>query len=125
MVDTYTSNMIRKTKKMMICMTNCFFNAWLSNGSVKVFVEKQDSLLKELYGSARVRNTVSTYNFRSLFLCNSFVSLICSRTSTFSEYPQISSTLNQNKTNVKPDIKTKYEKYFFGDFLSADFWQKL
>ena len=25
----------------------------------------------------------------------------------------------------RPDIKTKYEKYFFGDFLSADFWQKL
>ena len=22
-------------------------------------------------------------------------------------------------------ITTKYEKYFFGDFLSADFWQKL
>ena len=22
-------------------------------------------------------------------------------------------------------IKTKYEKYFFGDFLSADYWQKL
>ena len=26
---------------------------------------------------------------------------------------------------IRPDIKTKYEKYFFGDFLSADFWQKL
>ena len=24
-----------------------------------------------------------------------------------------------------PDIKIKYKKYFFGDFLSADFWQKL
>ena len=25
----------------------------------------------------------------------------------------------------RPEIKTKYEKYFFGDFaLSADFWQK-
>ena len=23
-----------------------------------------------------------------------------------------------------PDIKTKYEKDSFGDFLSADFWQK-
>ena len=23
------------------------------------------------------------------------------------------------------DIKTKYKKYFFSDFLSADFWQKL
>ena len=25
----------------------------------------------------------------------------------------------------RSDIKTKYEKYFFGDILSADFWQKL
>ena len=24
----------------------------------------------------------------------------------------------------RPDIKTKYEKYFFRDFLLADFWQK-
>ena len=28
-------------------------------------------------------------------------------------------------SSPRPDIKTKYEKYFFGDFLSADFWQKL
>ena len=28
-------------------------------------------------------------------------------------------------SSSRPDIKTKYEKYFFGDFLSADFWQKL
>ena len=33
---------------------------------------------------------------------------------------------NTNKpSSPRPDIKTKYEKYFFGDFLSADFWQKL
>ena len=25
----------------------------------------------------------------------------------------------------RPDIKTKYDKYFFGHFLLADFWQKL
>ena len=24
-----------------------------------------------------------------------------------------------------PDIKTKYKKYFLGDFISVDFWQKL
>ena len=28
-------------------------------------------------------------------------------------------------SNLRPDIKTKYKKYFFGDLLSADFWQKL
>ena len=28
-------------------------------------------------------------------------------------------------SNPRSDIKTKYEKYFFSDFLSADFWQKL
>ena len=28
-------------------------------------------------------------------------------------------------SSPRPDIKTKYEKYFCGDFLSADFWQKL
>ena len=28
-------------------------------------------------------------------------------------------------SSPRPDIKTKYEKYFFGDFLSPDFWQKL
>ena len=29
---------------------------------------------------------------------------------------------HQNKNYV---VKTKYKRYFFGDFLSADFWQKL
>ena len=28
-------------------------------------------------------------------------------------------------SRTRPDIKTKYEKYFLGDFISADFWQKL
>ena len=28
-------------------------------------------------------------------------------------------------SSPRPDIKMKYEKYFFGDFLSPDFWQKL
>ena len=28
-------------------------------------------------------------------------------------------------SSPRPDSKTKYEKYFFGDFLSADYWQKL
>ena len=28
-------------------------------------------------------------------------------------------------SSPRPDIKTKYEKYFFGDFFSADIWQKL
>ena len=26
-------------------------------------------------------------------------------------------------SSPRPDIKMKYEKYFFSDFLSADFWQ--
>ena len=28
-------------------------------------------------------------------------------------------------SSPRPDIKTKYKMYFFADFLSADFWQKL
>ena len=28
-------------------------------------------------------------------------------------------------SSQRPDIKTKYEKYFFCDIFSADFWQKL
>ena len=28
-------------------------------------------------------------------------------------------------SSPRPDIKTKFEKYFFGDFLSSDLWQKL
>ena len=31
--------------------------------------------------------------------------------------------LLDEKPGFKPQVK--YEKYFFGDFLSADFWQKL
>ena len=35
------------------------------------------------------------------------------------------SFLSMKSTWSSTDIKTKYEKYFFGDFLSADFWQEL
>ena len=31
----------------------------------------------------------------------------------------------QTRVIPRPDIKTKYKKDFFGDFLLADFWQKL
>ena len=38
---------------------------------------------------------------------------------------QLHTINNVLKNWTRTDIKTKYEKYFFGDFLSADFWQKL
>ena len=35
------------------------------------------------------------------------------------------SGLKSQDWSPRPDIKTKYEKYFVGYFLSADFWQTL
>ena len=33
--------------------------------------------------------------------------------------------LLDDKPGPRSEIKTKYEKHFFGDLLSADFWQNL
>ena len=41
------------------------------------------------------------------------------------EVVMVGSEMKRKVSSPRLDFKTKYKKYFYGDLLLADFWQKL
>ena len=72
-------------------------------------------------------STLVVINFSFYFCCYLFI-IECLAMLEVAVVQQVVCWLIRRKARVRVSgqtSKTKYEKYFFGDFLSADFWQKL